>query len=97
MARGQHLHRIRAYSWPRPVLLRAQAAASHPQVGTGQRLERGAECLRPRLDLSRQSVEDTLDLSLLVEVRLGPGVVQVHDGEWLNEQRRAGRSDPPAR
>jgi hypothetical protein len=102
--RREQLERVGHDGRAHRVELCGQPRASHPQVRPCERSERRQQVLAPPLDGVGQVVEDALDLALLVEHRLGPRVVELHDGQRLHEQRCAGRAlivddalDPPLR
>jgi hypothetical protein len=60
-----------------------------PEIESGQRLERLAERHGVRRDQRRELVEDALDLFLLGDLRLAPGVPELDGDERLDEQRLA--------
>ena len=71
------------------VHLGGELRLGRPEVEAGERVERLAERLGVRGDERRQLVEDPLDLLLLGDLRLAPGVAELDGDERLDEQRLA--------
>ena len=89
MARGEQLGGVLGDGRPHAVHLGAQAGAGQPQVGSRQRGEAVPQRRRATLDHPRQLVEDPLLLARGREGCLGPLVVQLDDGQRLDEERGA--------
>ena len=71
------------------VHLPGETCLGAPQVEPGKGVERLAEGLGLAADERRQLVEDPVDLHRLRELRLAPGVAQLHRHQRLHEQRLA--------
>ncbi len=88
MAGGEQLEGIGGYRRAHAVQLGTETGPGHPQIRPRQRLERGGERLRLCLHPARERFEHPLDLPLFVEGGLGPGVVQLHHAQRLDEESR---------
>ena len=74
---------------PDSVELGGELGLGAPEVEAGERAERLPQGRRVRPDDGRQLVEDPLDLGLLRDLRLAPGVAELDGHERLDEQRLA--------
>ena len=83
-----HLRALRRLGPGRAHLAR-ELRLGRPEVEPGEGVERLAQRPDVRADQRGQLVEDPLDLLLLGELRLAPGVAELDDDERLDEQRLA--------
>ncbi len=70
-----------------------QAGGGHEKVHLGQDGDVFRERRRRLADDAAEAPENALDLALLLDLKLAPLVREVHDGQGLDEQRRAARGD----